>query len=185
MADRTNILLKEYETCQSHNNHIGSQVWVSTTIFLTINVTLLGGLFYTLITKIVFRNSGLGEINLITLGLVLVGVTALGAGIIWILKKWIDWLKRMRCRTSVNFERIKQIERILGMRRHLMCRLIDEKFKKMSPNIQRKFLKNNKFKYSPAGGFDGLICIAKILIGVWSFSLLVLWAVAIISLFDC
>ena len=177
--------MREYETCQSHNDHIGSQVWVSTTIFLTINVTLLGGLFYTLITKIVLENGSLGGANTIALLATLIGVTALGIGIILVLKKWINWLKRMRFRTSVNFERMKQIEHILGMRRHLMCRLIDENLPKKPSDIRKKFLKNNKFKYFPASGFDGLIYIAKILIGVWLFSLLVLWTVAIIPLVDC
>ena len=51
MQERTEILLREYETCLSHNNSIGSQVWVSTTIFLSINVALLGGVAYSLITS--------------------------------------------------------------------------------------------------------------------------------------
>jgi hypothetical protein len=180
--------LTEYQNCQQHINSIGSQVWVSTTIFLTINVTLLGGLFYTLIAKVVLGNGSLIRANVIVIYLVLIGITVVGVGIIWILRKWINWLKRMRFRTGINFERMGEIEHMLGMRMHTMCRRFDLDYKdykenKMSEDNKKDFVQKSKeFKYFPASGFDGLICIAKILIGVWSFSLLVLWAITFISL---
>jgi hypothetical protein len=62
--ERREILLKEYEVCQQHNDSIGSQAWVATTIFLTINVTLLGGILYTIINKVMFENTNLHRIGL-------------------------------------------------------------------------------------------------------------------------
>ncbi len=176
--------LTEYQACQQHNDSIGSQVWVSTTIFLTINVTLLGGLFYTLITRIVLENPELGSISLPIRVMTLIGLTALSSGIIWILGKWVNWLKRMRFRTSINFERMGEIEPFLGMRKHTMCRELDQEYDllKTSDSAEiKEFQKRNKhFKYFRAGGFDGLIYIAKILMGIWVFTTLVSWTVIII-----
>ena len=218
-ASKRQILLTEYQVCQQHNDSIGSQVWVATTIFLSINVTLLGGLIYTLITKMVLEHPDLTKICWIIPIIALIGVTILGIGIIWILRKWIDWLKRMRFRTAVNFERMHTIERLLGMCKHTISRRLDRTFKKAFENKkkwtpeqikifhrhtisrwlnrvfnkkkwtpeQKRIFKGKEgfWKYYREGGYDGLICIAKILMGVWSFSVLILWVVAIISLFDC
>lgn len=185
-------LLTEYQVCQQQIESIGSQVWVSTTIFLTINVTLLGGLFSTLITRNIFSNTDLRRISLSIPILLLVGVTVLIIGIIWILRKWIGWLKRMRFTTSINYEREGEIEQLLGMNRHTMIRKLDLEYESIQElkldcasrrKLKEKFKKENKdYKYFKASGFDGLISIAIILMVVWGFSTLILLAVGIISL---
>jgi competence transcription factor ComK len=118
------------------------------------------------------------------------GVTVLSLGIIWILMKWVDWLKRMRFRTSVNFERMTEIEQHLGMSRHTMCHELDQKnrIKNQLDQATREELerKNELFKYSKASGFDGLILIARILQVIWLSSLAVVFILVINTILtDC
>jgi len=49
--DKDEILIKEYETCQSHNNNLGNQTWLSFSIAFSANVVLLAGIGYALIQK--------------------------------------------------------------------------------------------------------------------------------------
>jgi hypothetical protein len=171
--------LTEYQVCQQHVDSIGSQIWVSTTIFLTINVALLGGLVYTLM-----RNLGSSSLELRLI--ILISFIALSIGIILILNKWVNWLERMRFRTAINFEREYELEALLGMRRHTMCRERDEEYDALkasgSAKIKEFQERNKHFKYFRASGFDGLMFIAKTLMGLWSLSILVLLTVLIISL---
>lgn len=179
--------LTEYEVCQKHNDTIGSQVWVSTTIFLTVNVTLLGGLFYTTITRILFENPDLGSISL-PIRIALIFLTTLSIGMILILGKWVDWLKRMRFRTSVNYERMYVIEPFLGMRRHTMCRELDDEYKSLNKSDSAKakikeFEKRNEnLKYFKASGFNGLIHISSVIRVIWGVASLGLLIVLIASL---
>ena len=168
--------LTEYQVCQQHNDAIGSQAWVSTTIFLTINVALLGGLVYALMRDL---GSSSLELRLI----ILISFIALSVGIILILKKWVNWLKRMRFTASINYERMGQIERFLGMRKHTMCYELDEEYRQLKTSAARKEFdkRNEPFKYFKASGFDGLMFIAKTLMGLWSLSILVLLIALIIS----
>jgi len=186
---RQEVLLKEYEICQQHNDSIGSQVWVSTTIFLSINVTLLGGVLYSLLRMDAFSVENLiGSIQfpiLVPRGL----ATALGIGIIVILCFWKRWLKRMRFRTAINFERMGTIEDMLGMQKHKMCRRFDLDYKykgKMSQDDKRYFEReSSKFKYFPASGFDGLIWIARTLTVLWALSIVCVWLPIIIVSKGC
>lgn len=177
--------LTEYQVCQQHNDHIGHEVWLSTTIFLTINVTLLGGLFYTIITRIVLDNPDLRSISS-PIQITFIVLTAIGFGMVLILGKWVDWLKRMRFRAAINFARMGEIEPFLGMRKATMCRELDRQYDRLktSDSVTREWfqLRAKHFKHFRASGFDGLMYIANLLIVVWFLSTLVLWAVLIVSL---
>ncbi len=183
--DRQEILLKEYEACQTHNNSIGSQVWVSTTIFLSINITLLGWLLHSIITKdafgmsIVTSMTDLGNIIEPNILGTKIATTAIGIGIICILRFWKRWLKRMRFQTTVNFDRMGTIERKLRICRHTISRRLDKTFKHeehCTPEQKRRFEGKRKFwNYFPASGFDGLIRIASILIGLWVSGIVYIW----------
>jgi hypothetical protein len=178
--------LTEYQACQQHTNSVGSEVWVSTTIFLTINVSLLGGLFYSFMTRIVLENPDLESISLALRIITSIGFTALGLGILWILKKWVNWLKRMRFRVAVNFERMREIEKSLGMRKQTMARELDLEYDglKTSDSTAREAFEK-RVKHLPffrAGAYDGLIYIAKIVMGLWCVFILAFWAVVIVLL---
>ena len=189
--------LTEYEVCQQHVNSAGSEVWVSTTIFLTINVSLLGGLFYSFLTRIVLDSPDLKGVSA-PLGLIAsIGFTALGLGILWILKKWVNWLLRMRFKVAVDFERMRELEASLGMRRHRMGRELDIEHDdlKRPPCAADKAAREERRKafemrvkplsFFRAGGYDGLIHIAKIVMGLWCVFILAFWAVVIILLHGC
>jgi hypothetical protein len=177
--EREEILLKEYETCQSHINSIGSQVWVSTTIFLTINVTLLSGLLYSFITKNVFSLENINEIVKLQILGPRIAVTALGIGIIVVLHRWKQWMKRMKFHTAVNFDRMGTIERRLGMSRHTISRRLDKFFKnkKRWTPVQKKNSKGRRkfWEFSRESGFDGLNWIALIVIILWVLSIVYVW----------
>ncbi|MFC1927357.1 hypothetical protein ACFLW7_02115 [Chloroflexota bacterium] len=188
--------LTEYQVCQQHVNSAGSEVWVSTTIFLTINVTLLGGLFYSFMTRVVLDKPDLEGISLALKVVTFIGFTALGVGILCILKQWVNWLERMKFKVAVDFERMRELEASLGMRRHTMGReleLEDDALRKSERDARSKEARKKareriqefeeRVKHLPffrPGGYDRLIRIARIVMGLWCVFILAFWAVAII-----
>jgi MFS superfamily sulfate permease-like transporter len=173
----------EYELCQSHINSIGSQVWVSTTIFLSINVTLLGGILYGILTNEAFFEAIKTECLPRQILLVCLAITILGAGIIFILYCWQKWLKRMKFQAAANFERMNRIESILTMERHTIVRMFDKysegKLTKQEEKVFKKFLETYdlKDKYSKPSGFDGLIKIAWTIIALWILFIAGTWII--------
>jgi len=103
--DREQILLKEYETCQSHINSMDSQSWVSFSILISVNLLLIGQVVYNLVKKSAPIN-GHAEL-MIVIGL---GVAALI--ILFIFK---HWHKRIRFMVLLNRERMRTIETRLEM----------------------------------------------------------------------
>jgi len=97
--DREEILLKEYETCQSHNNALGNQSWISISIIITVNLLLLGQV----ISNVVLKSSpDIGYPNFI--------VIILGIGIIYILLLFKQWNNRVTFHTRLNHDRMREIE---------------------------------------------------------------------------
>ena len=93
-------LLKEYEVCQSHNNSLNSQVWVSISILITINLLILGQVISGIILKSVPVG---GYANLIF-------VTLIGLFMIFILRIFWRWNMRVRFQVWVNNHRMQEIE---------------------------------------------------------------------------
>jgi len=179
--DRKEILLKEYELCQQLIISIGHQMWTSTTIFMSVNVAILGWVAYGIITK------GALVGNSIFL------ILALGLGIIIILVFWMGWINRMHFLTRINFRRMRDIEIVLGMSKTSMSNSLDE-WNRRSENDRATVLENlpeeqrikfnellNEFpskrwwdfwrtsrRYDPPRGFDGLKWIAVIMIIIWA-----------------
>jgi hypothetical protein len=118
LSRRDEILLKEYETCQSNNNSLETQVWTSTTIFMSFNVTLLSGLIYLILTN----NISVPEENqqILYPFLLLVFI-----GIITILFLWINWLKRVKLMRYINNSRMRLIEHELNMWKNRMVPIVD------------------------------------------------------------
>jgi hypothetical protein len=172
MADRNDILLKEYEICQQRNDSIGSQTWTSTTIFMTANVTLLVGLVYGILTsetlaRAIAQKDVATTIPQITAAIG--GILVVGGGIIVILCRWISWLKRMRFLTGLNYQRMTAIEKALGMRRQWLVRYFDKRYdSEVAVKANKPDRISKRYKYSSARGFESTICIAKTLIILWS-----------------
>ncbi|MFC1929269.1 hypothetical protein ACFLW6_00130 [Chloroflexota bacterium] len=96
--DREEILLKEYEVCQSYVNSLGNQFWVSMSIVIPINITAFGWI----ITKT------LKPANCISVDLPILIILAL----IMTVVLWLFWLffKRIQFLISINNKRMHEIE---------------------------------------------------------------------------
>jgi len=103
--DREEILLKEYEVCQSHNNSLGSQAWVSISILVTVNVLLIGQVVVNIVLKSVPIVGCSKLVLVILIALVMIMI-------LWIFKRWD---KRIDFMVLLNNERMRHIETTLGM----------------------------------------------------------------------
>ena len=112
------ILLKEYEACQSEINSIGSMYWIIVGVFMAINTALLGALPYAILQSgglsTIFKDYATRSelLELLTLGLVIV---VLGVGMITVLVFLKSYHKRTRHTVWVSHERMLHIEEELGM----------------------------------------------------------------------
>jgi len=98
-AERNDILLTEYETCQSHNNAIGNQSWISISIIWSGNIILWAGVAY----NIILKGSSL-EPPFAFL------VLSLGIIMFLFLLVVYKWQNRVSFLTFVNNERMRRIE---------------------------------------------------------------------------
>ncbi len=97
--DREEIMLKEYELCQSDSNSYGNQSWISFSIIMSVNLVLIAQ-----VVPLVFnssRDSGYGR---------LIVVVALSAAMIFILRLFKQWDKRAMFRIRLNNVRMREIE---------------------------------------------------------------------------
>ncbi len=99
------ILLKEYERCQSELNRRGNQFWFSLSIIISINLILLTQSTYVVITD------GLSPNVYTNLAVVLILATTM-AIINWVFWKW---QKRQHYVTQVIYQRMQKIEDDSGM----------------------------------------------------------------------
>jgi hypothetical protein len=115
---REEILLKEYETCQSDVNSIGSLFWIVVGVFMTINTALLGALPYGILQsgglRTIFKDYATRSelLQLLALGLLIV---VLGGGMIAVLVFLKRYHKRTRHIVRFAHERMMHIEEELGM----------------------------------------------------------------------
>lgn len=199
--DRNEILLKEYEVCQSDNNAIASQIWLSTSIFISINLTLFGGLLYALFqSKVLTRriSENPNFMFVIFLGLLL------AVAVVLILCGWRSWLQRTHHLSYVNNVRMRQIEDTITvdgktvMRKNWLVRGLDLMYRegncheKIPEHIQneieekvskkvfnKKELAELKRKRT---GFDSLSLIVCTAIGLWLATILATVVYTTISL---
>jgi hypothetical protein len=177
--DKEEILLKEYELCDEQNRSMSHEIWTSTTIFMSANVILLTGIVYAAISSNLLAgifsgcryNTSIWP-QIIPLGSILI----VGVGIILIFFYWKGWLKRIKFLTIANYVRMRQIEKILGMRKNWLAFGYDlENDPNLSnpsnppPEGLEKELEalRKEIPYARAAGFGGLIKIAGIVIWIW------------------
>jgi len=103
--DREEILLKEYEVCQSHNNALGQQAWVSISIFITVNFLVLGDV----VDKLLLTSYPINGYAKLLL------VIAVASVLIFILKIFRKWDKRIDFMVLLNNERMRYVETELKM----------------------------------------------------------------------
>jgi len=152
--DREEVLLKEYEVAQHHINALNTQVWLATSIFLSINS---GALAY------VFKQGQHGVDGLLT-------VSVIGTILILILHFWKRWIKRVQFLHLITFHRMRQIEEALGLWKNRLVDAVDAFFddsKKKSSEAGKKL--EEKYKYVKPAGFTGLQWISRLLMIGWGF----------------
>jgi hypothetical protein len=179
MTDDNSALLKEYELCEQHVHSMSHEIWTSTTIFISATVVLLTGIVYATISSDLLADIFSGcryNTNIWSQLIPLFSILIVGIGIILIFFHWIAWLKRMKFLTVVNYVRMRQIEKILGMRKNWLAFGYDLED---DPNLSNPSnpppegleeeleMKRKEIPYARAAGFDGLIKIARIIIGIW------------------
>ncbi len=161
------ILLKEYETCQSNNNSLESQVWTSTTIFMSFNVTLLGGLMYAVLANRIHADTDMKQI-IWALSLLMF------FGIIAILFLWKEWLKRTRLMRYINNSRMRQIEEKLEMWKNRMIPIVDNfsstgdsPLNNLPPGVAKEIKEIKDIFGKTKPGAESLICIVDVTIALW------------------
>jgi hypothetical protein len=107
MADREDILLKEYELCQEANQHVANHYWLVVGVFMSVNTAILAAIAYGIMS---------GNFSADTKGwLFFVAVLVLGLGIIFILYCYRRYLIRVDFQILMNYERMRDIEIELDM----------------------------------------------------------------------
>lgn len=100
--DEEEILLKEYEVCQSDNNSKGNQSWISFSIIITVNLVLLAQVIYYLVITS-SPSDGYSKLFVIIISLAMV--------IILLLFK--QWDKRVSFHIRLNHRRMREIEEFI------------------------------------------------------------------------
>lgn len=101
--EREQILLKEYEVCQSDNNAKGNQSWISFSIIITVNLLLLGQVVSNLIMT---SSPDAGYSKLIF-------VIIISLIMITILLLFKQWDKRVSFHIRLNHRRMREIEELI------------------------------------------------------------------------
>ncbi len=112
-------LLTEYQTCQQENSAESSSYWTLTSIFIGFSSALLGGLVYGVLSNkfllqaILSKDADQLQNNEILLfGIITCLISIAVLFILYFLKRW---LKRVSFLQQINFYRMRDIERDLGM----------------------------------------------------------------------
>jgi len=195
--DRQEVLLKEYEICQQDNNSIGSQIWLSASVLMSANVALLAWFAYVIIKELPLPEN--------TEGLVTVPewlVTVLGIAIIAIFWSWNRWLNRMRFLKFINYERMREIESALGMRKNwraygldkpekltseekeLLVREIADELGKLGIPMADDLIewKRKRVRHAPSKGLEGSKGMAMIIMVLWGILVVAAWVLKLISI---
>jgi len=117
-VNRQEILLKEYEACQSYLSSLGYQYWISAGVFMAVNTALLGAMLY----GVVQYGNSLELCDILIPGVI---ILILGVGMIMILVFLKQWLKRVHFVIKACYERMREIEAELGMWRNWMIHGVD------------------------------------------------------------
>jgi len=109
-------LLVEYQACQHDNNASGSSYWTLTGIFIGFSSVLLGGLVYGLLQNNELLQTLLLEVKLSPQILALLVIAIVVGGVVIAILCFLRrWLRRVGFLQQINFERMRDIERELGM----------------------------------------------------------------------
>jgi hypothetical protein len=121
-------LAAEYQSCQQDNNAASSNYWTTTGIFITLSSVLLGILVAAIITTSEYFDT-LESNTTITLStqnyVSLIFASIMGIFVILIFSYLRLRLRRVRFLQQLNFERMREIENKLGLRKSWRVHGID------------------------------------------------------------
>jgi len=157
-------LLVEYEACQHEASASGSYGWQSGIIFFVTTLALAG----TAISYLINTETSLHR---------LVVIIILGIFSIVVLHAWKKYANRQRFIRRIMYNRMRLIERELGLRKNLYVDFLDEatkdnyKSEKWLPleEIERETLWEKYHSDSGRGpqGFKWIAWVARFAIGAW------------------
>jgi hypothetical protein len=145
-------LLAEYQACQQDNSATGSRYWTITGIFMGFSSALLGGVVFAIISSSNFPDilksdlqNGLSTQTHVSLVL----ASVIGIFMIIILSLLRLRLRRVRFLQQLNFERMREIEEMLGIHKNWRVHGIDH-WDNKSKDFDKKITDENKnllYKY--------------------------------------
>ena len=159
---REEILLTEYETCQSYVNSLGSQYWVSTSIFMSITTALLGWIF----KNMIFSNVQIEDTRWL--------ITIISTAVIILLILLILWLRRINFLINVNNFRMRIIETQLHMSRNRLVNILDRNWRNMSDEQQQRF-REAELRPTRLRGHCIVYAIYSVIFLVWAFLIVLVW----------
>jgi len=112
-------LLTEYQACQHNNSSLGSTYWTLASIFIGISSAIFVGVLYAILSNTellraflhIDGDTGYTEI----IKAVQITITILSIFMFLLLVSLRLWLRRFRFLQQVDFDRMREIERQLGM----------------------------------------------------------------------
>jgi len=173
MADRNDILLKEYEVCQQDINLHISRYWVAAGIFIGINTALWGVAAYNLIP---ITTSLIDTEWLIWPILVFI----FGSGMIMTILFLERWGNRLNWLIRIKYDRMQQIESEVGMKANLTVNDLDNW--NNIPEVKKQYYDNMHKRFPPPPReFPNVKYIFRILISLWVILILISWLFPILS----
>ena len=122
--DKEEKLLKEYELCQKENTEQSHSYWTIFGTFVSLNVALLGGLAYGLVTK--FMTSVSNPLKVPETLIIIFIALIVGGGVVTITVLLKLWLERANFLIRSNYKRIHAIEARLSMFSSLQVHIVDK-----------------------------------------------------------
>ena len=172
--DRQEILLKEYEVCQQDINFNSSRYWTIVGIFIPVNTAILGWMVYLLISNI--KLDGYIKWGLLIVLLFCLGMT-------FIIFALIYWLDRVNSIIRVNYHRMREIEKFLGMRKNCLVDVLDNHWDQLPKEEQNNLNELHK-KHSKTRETACYKRILHILIALWCVLAITALVPFFISLID-
>ncbi len=163
--DREEILLREYEACQTSVDSTASRYWTILGIFISINAVLLGGVGFFINSNRVSQTFYPGAKWL---------VLVLGIGSIAILYYLWRWLRRINFYIRIDYFRMQEIENQLGMLKNRTIHWLDNE--KEVPEAQKTRIGNIRAHFPPPAKETGNLKAIFIILGI-------IWIVLIIIAF--
>jgi hypothetical protein len=165
MRERTEILLREYETCQQNISFHATRYWAVVGIFMAVSTAALGGLIYgALSSNMLFTTSCKSMLpQILAIGTLIV---IFGLGMIVMLVSLKRWIRRINWLIFAKYFRMREIESQLGMAANWMIDTVDQDWNRLSPMEQNRLARLHE-RHEPPLETRYFITILYTLVSLW------------------